>query len=547
MNTNIPDEPTVQVENINPDLDEAKRIEALLAGEVELPVPSTAAVGVPVAESVTQPDKTETPTKQEETTQAPFPKSRRTPVLHPITHAWSRPVSKIEFERDHENVTMPTVAAERMDEIMSDLRNIDLVDSESISEWTKSFEFGGRYYPKLNRWVGAVNREGSRFMQTIPSAAGELGIRSPKIISDADDVKLTGAKAVHYMRASMGLGTVKQVPLWASGFWVSLKAAPDGELLELYRRMTESKIDLGRRTAGLVFSNTRSFSTAMLVDFAIEHIFDHTINEPKVDLASMIVSSDIPALIAGLASITHPNGFHYTTQCMAAPEECHHIVHQKADPDKMVFTDLSRLSESQIKHMTRSRGRSMSAASIKDYQAEFANSGERKIDLGNNVSMYLKLPNCQEYETIGADWINSIMVMVNTALGLEVANDVRNTYVNKQSSATTLRQYQHYIDHFESGQATVSTQEGIATILSDLSASDTQRQVIFDAVGKYIDDNTITVVATTDFVCPSCGRTQNDHAVVDPKITRSCELIPINAEQVFFTLLAQKDQLVGLR
>ena len=516
------------------DAAEARRINDLLSGE-ESPVTP------PILNEVT------VPVIPEEITQAPFPKSRRTPVLHPIAQPWSRTVPKIELERPHENITLPTVAAERMDEITNDLRNIDLVDSESIGLWTESFERAGNYYPRLQRWVGAVNREGSRFMQTFPSAAGELGIRSPKIVSDIDDMVLTGAKAVNYIRASMGLGTVKQIPLWASGFWVSLKAPNDADLLELYRRMSESKITLGRATGGLVYSNTRAFTTAMLVDFAIEHIFDHTINEPKPDLAALIVSSDIPALIACLAASVYPNGFHYTSQCMAMPEECHEVIHQKADPAKMIHSDYSRMNEAQLKHMTRSRGRTMSLASIKDYQAGFANSGERMIDLGNKVKMFLKLPNCQEYENIGSEWINSITTMVNTALGLEVADGVRNAYVAKQSNATTLRQYQHYVSHFEAGNASVTTQEGIATILSDLSAFDEQRKTILEAVGKYIDDNTISVVATTDFVCPSCGRTQNDHSVTDTSITRSCELIPVHPEQVFFTLLAQKDQLVALR
>lgn len=528
------------------DAAESLRLSNLLSGEN--PIDATAAPASSVAQASAEVADAEPEAPHaEEATQAPFPKSRRTPVLHPILQPWSHPVTKLELERPHENITLPTVAAERMDEITNDLRNIDLVDSESIGRWTESFERAAMYYPRLQRCAAAVNREGSKFVQTVPSAAGELGIRSPKIISDADDVMLSGAKAVNYIRASFGLGTVKQIPLWGSGFWVSLKAPSDADLLELYRRMSESKISLGRATAGLVFSNTRAFTTAMLVDFAIEHIFDHTINEPKPDLAALIVSSDIPTLIAGLAAIVHPNGFHYTTQCMAKPEECHEVIQQKADAAKMVFTDYSRLSEAQIKHMSRSRGRTMSAVSIKDYQATFANGGERMVDLGCGVKMFLKLPNCQEYESIGADWINSIVTMVNTALGLEVTDGVRNAYVAKQSNATTLRQYQHYVSHFEAGMASVKTQEGIATILNDLSASEDQRKVIFEAVGTYIDDNTISVVATTDFVCPACGKSQTDHSVADPKITRSCELIPVHPEQVFFTLLAQKDQLVALR
>lgn len=556
IDTTIPEGNADLLETISDhaeDIAESKRISDLLATET-----SEVATGpVPVAtiresvqvleETVATASPEQVHSESGETTQAPFPKSRRTSVLHPILHAWSRPVTQLELDRPHENVTLPTVAAARMDEITDDLRNFDLVDSESIARWTQSFERGAIYYPRLQRWVEAVNRPGSDFRQAIPSPAGELCIRSPKIINDADSLVLSGAKAVNYIRASLGLGTVKQVPLFSSGFWVSLKAPTDSDLLELYRRMSESKVALGRATAGLVFSNTRAFLTSMLVDFAIEHIFDHTISDSKPDLHALIVSSDIPALIAGLAAIVHPNGFIYTTQCMAAPEECHHVVQQRADPAKMVHSDFSRLNESQIKHMSRSRGRSMSIQSIKDYQAGFSNSGERMVELSNSVKMFLKLPNCQEYANIGSDWINSIVVMVNTALGLEVSDGERSAYVSKQSNATTLRQYQHYISHFEAGNATVNTQDGIATVLSDLSSIDGQRQIIFDAVGKYIDDNTVTVVATTDFVCPKCNRTQNDHSVVDPKITRSCELIPIHPEQVFFTLLAQKDQLVALR
>lgn len=526
--------------------DEARRLQDLMDGAVPTPTvvaPTTAIKETPAPLS---PDATfaEAIKLKDDTVELPFPASRRKVKLHPLVQQWSFKPKDAEHIYAHENISMPTVAASRMDEIAADVRNFEPADRAKLAEWIESYKTAGYLYPRMQRWSASVNREDGDWRQSIPSASGELEIRSPKLLSDADDTKMYGQKAVQYVRSKLGMGTLKAIPLWHSGFWVTMKMPATTDLLELYRRMSEAKVELGRNTFGMVYSNTRAYITALVAEFAIDHIFDSTINEKDVDYGALIASPDIQLLVAGIAALIYNKGFHYTTQCMVNPEECTETVSEKADVTKMVWTDKSKLSEAQIIHMSRFRGKTMSVQSVKDYQAQFASTAKRRVQIDEDTYLFLKLPSINEYKMIGAEWVSSITAMVDAALGLEVSEGERNKYINKQGKATLLRQYQHYVSHIESGPATIDTQEGIASLLTDLSGQPDKCTTFFDAVGDYIDDNTISLVATTDFVCPCCGKQQNDHSKPFTSLVRNVEIIPIFAEMVFFTMLAQIDQLV---
>lgn len=97
-------------------------------------------------------------------------------------------------------------------------------------------------------------QENTLWRQTLKADDKELGIAKPRF-DDAHSAKLAGEAALLRIRDLTGMGTTLQVPLYHSGFWISIKAPDESELLELDRKIAEIKVNIGRNTRGRIFSN----------------------------------------------------------------------------------------------------------------------------------------------------------------------------------------------------------------------------------------------------------------------------------------------------
>jgi hypothetical protein len=443
-----------------------------------------------------------------------------------------------------ETVDMPSSTSLEVDEAIKDSPNVSLVDNETSRQWAEVLKTGQQQANDLN-FRSTVNRENTDFRQTISSETGMLGGSSPKL-ADTEGSVLKGDRAVLRFLSHNKLGTLFNVPLWHTGIWVTLRAPGEGDLLELQRQIIADKIELGRESYGLAFSNTTSYMTDRLTTFVLDHLYDTSLSG-DIDLKTVISCQDIPSLLWGLTCAMYPRGFQYQRACIANPATCQHVIKERLNLTKIQWTNKDSLSKSQILHMTKRRANSMTLESVKQYQSGLLDCQPRMItvDTGSETptNVTLHIPSISDFIDAGTRWIGTIENMVTQSLGLTATDKERNAYIFKHGKATALRQYTHWVQSIEFATNQVEDKETIERILGEVSGIDSARTELMEKLRQYIDDTCFSVIGIPEFVCPACGLPNE----VDIKLPNHTSILPIDVYQVFFSLLVQKLQRLSIR
>lgn len=425
-------------------------------------------------------------------------------------------------------LSIPPETAEVIDNVLSSMPNLDIGQTQAGEEWKMALDAATYSIPFKDYFNTTLNRAGAKYRQTVQSERGLLAADSPKF--NDNTASQTGERAVLRIRSLLGMGSVVRIPLWHSGFWISLKAPREGDLLELNRLLAEEKITLGRSTWGLAFANNSVMYNGWLMDFAMRHVYDSSLKaELQGDMRSHISSLDIPLIVWGLACVIWPGGFPYARAVLDQTKKANKVVKEMLKISKLLFVDNASLSPWQISHMANRNSNTMTLDSIKRYRDEFVRGKGRVVQLTDKVSITLRNPSIDEYLTSGQKWVNNIVNMVDRALGMAPDGQTRDQYILDQGKASNMRQYAHFVESID-GDGQVSTDvDTIEEILDVMSSDDSLREAYFKGVRSFIEDATVAVVAipvTED------GETS--------PLPRFPHLLAIDPTSVFFILLVQK-------
>lgn len=465
----------------------------------------------------------------------------------------NKPVSKFIQEAEYsvetkwdstsEIIDLPSASREDSIKSVSDAPNVSLTDSPDKRKWAEVFSEGLSQAAYGETHSDTMSKETSEFHQGVESSVGVLMGTNPKF-KPVENETLSGERGVLRVMSFLGIGTLFQVPLWHTGIWVTLRAPSEGDLLELQRQMIADKIELGRKSYGLSFSNTASYVTDRLVSFALSHLYETTLKDVG-DLKTIISSHDIPALLWGMACAIYPRGFQYRRACVTDPDKCNHVIQERLNLSKILWTNTRALTDTQVNHMTKRRTNSMNMESVTKYQEELINCQKRQIIVNEGsdkeIKMTLRIPKVSEYVDSGNRWIGDIVSMVNKALGLEADENDRNQYILKHGQSSSMRQYLHWVDSVEFTSNIIDDRETLESVFSMLSSDDIMRNDFMVKIASYIDDTAITIVGIPVFDCPKCGSEQKS------PLPKQTSIIPIDVYQTFFTLLVQKLQRLTVR
>jgi hypothetical protein len=515
-NTGMPIDPMSAVNDISETLPievehilEDTPIELSIPAYVEPPINTPAAFEKPVAEPV--PDAPKNVTQEME-------------VFVP----YDTPITNNDVE-----LAIPGDTIGNIQEALSKLPNVDIGETTDGVEWARVVD-AAPYSVAKNGWFGkTVAREGSNFRQGVKSERGVLGAGVPKIGESADGV-LTGNRAVLHVRGVLGLGSVVKIPLWHSGFWITLRAPSDGEMLELNRRLDDEKIRLGRETYGLAFANNSVFFVSALMEFALTNVYATSLKPELMEsIRSRISALDIPIIAWGLACVVWPRGFPYARAVMDQVTEQNKVIREKLNLGKCHWTDNSALTPWQIAHMAGSNGNVMTAASLDKYKDEFTRGKGRTVKLAEDVDILLRVPNLDQYLNSGHKWVNNIVAMVDRVLGMNPNDNVRDKYIMDQGKATNMRQFAHWVEAVVVKGSTINDIDTVEQVLDSLTAKDSARDEYFKGIRAFIEDSTISIVAIP-------ASEQEDKS----PLPRFPLLLPLDALSVFFILLVQRAQVI---
>lgn len=426
-------------------------------------------------------------------------------------------------------LALPSDTPDRIAAALEAMPNVSIDDTTTGNAWLNNIREAKFSVAYGNGFERTLARPEAQYRQTVTSERGPLSIAAPKF-SDGGSTKLTGESAVLRVRALTGLGSIVQIPLWHSGFWITLKAPSEGAMLELNRRLADEKITLGRQTYGLAFANNSVFFAGWLMDFALSHVYETTLKPDIAEsLRSRISTLDIPLIAWGLACVVWPRGFPYARSVLDQTTEQNKIIREKINVGKCLWTDTAALTPWQIGHMAGRHGRNMTADSIDRYRNEFTIGKGRTVRLSEGLEITLRVPSMDQYLTSGQKWVNAIVTMVDRAFGLPPNDGVRDQYIMDQGKATNMRQFAHWVESLTAGSHVIDDAETLDQTFDSLSSNDDIRDAFFKGVKGYIEDATMSVIAIP---------ATEDAEISD--LPRFPHLLPLDAMSVFFILLVQK-------
>jgi hypothetical protein len=425
---------------------------------------------------------------------------------------------------------------ERTTQALDLLPNLDLTATEDGRDWVDFMRESINIAPNKDQWRAAADRLGSAWRQQVESQRGQIKMGALSF-KNVDGAKLTGEKAVIQVLALMGLGSVIQIPLWHSGFHVTVKAPGEPAMLELNRRLTDEKVVIGRTTNGLAFANTSSYMSQTILDFTMDYIYDTSLQEKdKGRIRGLIEAPDLPILFWGLACAVWPRGFQYARPYIDPVTKQEKMLREKLAIGKLLWVDTKSLTAWQISHMANRGSGQMALDTVKRYKAEFTIGEPRLVKLSPHISVTLRVPTADEYVIAGAKWIGDITRTADEAFSLTPEDNRRANYIVQQGKATAMRQYSHWVHVIHVGSSTIEDRETIDNTLATLSCDDDLRSMYFNEIQKYIDDVTMAIIAT-----PTATQAEEK---TFPKFPH---LLPMNVEHTFFTLLEQKATQISQR
>lgn len=450
--------------------------------------------------------------------------------------------------REGESLFVLPCTSDEFSSLVINTKRLDPTQSAQGANWRDAVTMGRQVMPRANNGLDALLREGSLWRQSVrvgDEGSTEIAAGRPKPGDRRGNAPLVGEEALQYMQTMLGAGQLIRFPLWHSGLWLNMKAPTESQLLELDRRIANEKINLGRHTNGLAYSNMSVYHNSFLFNFALSMVFDCSISGYTTEvLKRKIKITDMPQLLWGLLCTIYPNGYRYHRPCVLDPASCTHVVEALLDIAKLSWTDNAALTQAQRNHMVRKTAK-FTDIELSNYESQHAYSAKNTVVLkdinGNKTVVELRVPTLADYEQSGFSWVEGIVASTDQAFGSQLGGEERNEYILDQARATALRQYAHWIERisFNDGQQSIEDRATLETLIGQLTGQQDVFDKFMEGVRKFINEATISQIAIPSYKCPACQADQNN-----PEEAKHPHLIPLDIGTVFFILLGQRTTLL---
>lgn len=418
--------------------------------------------------------------------------------------------------------------------------------AENGEEWLAAFQAASSYYPRDETWQSTATGP-AHFTQGITHNDRRYRVASTRLPVESGH-KLVGPEALAVVSRALGQGEIIMIPLWHSGFWISIKAPTNAALFELDSRIARAKTTLGRMSNGYVFSNTSVIIGQHVANFVLEHVY--STNAPSSDaewLRNHILTSDLPTLAWGISVAMYPNGFPLEQPCTADVSKCTYVDHAIADLAKMQWVNNAVLSEKQRSHMVKRNSR-VTEKEILEYQEEFyIDPKYSQVTLNDEMTAVLTVPTLDKYFKSGTRWLDSLSTLaVDGYRGKDITDEDRDVYITNMASTMSVRQFTHWIKRLDvtrpgkGGNDTVSTIDDESAIeLSSLNISSVPevKGALIEGVRKFIDHTTVSLIGYVNTECPNCH-----NLIMKGNSGPFSRIIPIDAVTLFSHL---RDQRLG--
>lgn len=417
-------------------------------------------------------------------------------------------------------------------------------DTEEINLYKASAIAGVGSGSLHDTLLGATQREGAQWRQQLRHGQRALGISQPTYGEEGP--LLTGGRAVRHVAALLGVGGEVHVPMYHSGFWITLRAPEELEVLNCFDAINTRKIEMGNETHGLAFSNQAAYAVSPIMDLVMACVIDTSIegiSTGSAPLREMMQAPDLHLAVWGLAAAHNPKGFRFERAIISADGKRQKVVEARINIGRALRVDDQMFNDWQRGHMAKRTSGAMKREQIQMYRDHFSNMQAKLVKLSDKVSVELRVPTIDEYIYSGTAWVDGLIASIASAFTEETSLKERNRMVTERAKATSMRQYAHWVASIEVDQGEgkepkrMTDLQSIVDTLTRVSAKDNIRNLFYTEVQKYINDVMVALIGIPQ-VHPG------ESVAVKPRFDN---IIPIDPISVFFNLLYQITEINRMR
>lgn len=416
--------------------------------------------------------------------------------------------------------------------------------------------------PDFERNRVAATKEGTKLTQVVylPNNSGKFTSGKIKVPKKGD--KLTGIHAKAAIMDALGMSSHYRVVLPHSGLVAVIAAPLPSELIDLQYILDTAKINIGRNYGGSIYGSTTWFISDKIVDLFINKIAKINLKDSSPEnIRNLIDPMDIPSIAWGLACAMFPDGYNYNRVALLDNGKAVTVSGKLWLPDMEVFAE-NKFSTRQKQHLAQAESLLMSNEEILSYRrnwkkeedvAEFSRIvSERetittKGKVKKTMSVVLDRSNMVKFTEHGSAWDVYLREAINDTLALVSDENIRSAYLSRKITATSLREYSHYIKEIRIKEtydfsedeivSTIDSQDMILEALDEMMLSDDIRNKLMDAINEYISDSTKVIYGVP---------TVSDYEEKYSTTPVSNKIVPISPVMTFFTLTAQIYRLLGI-
>ncbi len=343
-----------------------------------------------------------------------------------------------------------------------------------------------------------------------------------------------------------------QLPLYNSGFQVTIKVPETPELYSIRKTLKDLSLEQEISTGGILFNSTRGDLINKILEFLFPYIVRSTLNVPKGEpIYKYIDPQDYPLLICGFTMALYPNGNTTTITCKNSTVFKDEIIKEgneektfkKPVCDFVATATLSvkdtikvreeRITDFMFDVISRRKDNSVTIDDWEQYQKERL--GHKPVDdfvtfkNGNDeVKFVFSTTSLERYikiNTIFSEYVKSQF----DNIGVIDPNDREQT-LNEIIELNKLTSYNSYVKEIRAGSDIINMYDNDDTIQKENLEMLSEILVTFNmdelSMNKYLTKlfdyltyTTIAGVAVNNFSCPKCNELQvseNELIWLDP-------------------------------
>ena len=421
----------------------------------------------------------------------------------------------------------------------TDYENMDPKHRDALGAVSLSF---------LNNNVGGLLDELNTLedIQKLMYEDKKLYPRYYKIANQKLQGEITGDAFLAKLNDSLGLSNNLRCVLYRSGFTVELGHIDETLVIDLITNLSERKLELGKNTNSLVFSNESVIYSKILLDFFYTHAKSCTLDVP--DWREYVMLEDINLIAIYILNQIMPNGVNILRTCDNVVKgferteddiktKCDFAFTARLDPLELIKRNTKfNLTDKQKELLSRGVPRSITIKEVEEYQNSLEVNQEYILELTDNISLTLKHPRALKHITQGELWLESVEIAVDDILS-DIEEDDKIKYETQINvfKTTILNKYCHFVTKITIGDAYSVKPEDIITGLKRLgSTEDTYKKIVKGFI-DFIKNNTLTVIGINNYNCPKCKESQK--TINDEELK---EVIAINVYWSFLTICTLK-------